>query len=605
MVKQTAEHAVSQAVINVLMRWLTRALPLMAWWPQYRLDDFRQDLVAGVVVLFITVPQVIAYAFLAGLPPETGLYASIMALLCYAAFGSCRTLAVGPTAILAMMTLESTSAFALPGTADYTLLAAKLAMLTGGILLVLRAVNFGAVISFLSHAVVTGFITAAAIVIITNQIPPILGLVPASETGIWAVVRHTFTRVGALNITAALIGLGAMFLLWFCRYHLANVLLKTGINLRWINSLVRSAPMYAVTISVLIVWLMSLSGNDSVAVVGVIPNQMPALAEVSLSLHDIQTLAPSAFLMAMVIFMESTSIGAAVASKRREKIEPNQELVGLGLANLGSSLVGGFPVAGSFARTIVNFSAGAVTPMASVVTCVLVIITLIWFAPLFYFLPKAVLAAIIVMSAIQLIDLHGIKKIFLFNRIDSVTFTLTFLAVLGLGVEAGILTGIAVSFVLLIRSSSKPHIAVVGRVGSTENFRNVLRHDVVTSPRVLALRIDESLYFVNTRYIETFLINEVAAHNEIKHVVLICTATNFIDTSGLEMLELLQDNLSEVGVTLHLAEVKGAVMDKLKETEFYANMQGQVYFTTDIAMKDLAGSVYNESSGEQNDHTND
>ncbi|MFT7126108.1 MAG: SulP family sulfate permease, partial [Candidatus Azotimanducaceae bacterium] len=550
--------------------------------------DFREDLVAGVVVLFITVPQVIAYAFLAGLPPETGLYAAIMALLCYAAFGSCRTLAVGPTAILAMMTLESTSAFAQPGTAEYALLAAKLAMLTGGILILLRIVNFGAVISFLSHAVVTGFITAAAILIIVNQIPPILGLVPASDTGIWAVIVYTFTHAGALNLAALLIALGAMLLLWFCRYHLASLLHKTPVNLRLINSLVRSAPMYAVMMSILIVWSMSLAGADGVAVVGVIPSQMPALAEVTLSLHDIETLAPSACLMAMVIFMESTSIGAAVASKRREKIEPNQELIGLGLANLGSSIVGGFPVAGSFARTIVNFSAGAVTPMASVVTCVLVIITLIWFAPLFYYLPKAVLAAIIVMSAVQLIDLPGIKKTFSFNRIDSVTFTLTFLAVLGLGVEAGILAGIAVSFVLLIRSSSKPHIAVVGRVGKTEHFRNVLRHDVLTSPRVLALRIDESLYFVNTRYIETFLFNEVAARKEIKHVVLICTATNFIDTSGLEMLELLQDNLAEVGVTLHLAEVKGVVMDKLKETDFYANMQGQVYFTTDIAMKDIA-----------------
>ncbi|MFT7255448.1 MAG: SulP family sulfate permease, partial [Candidatus Azotimanducaceae bacterium] len=447
------------------MRWLNRALPLMAWWPQYRLDDFREDLVAGVVVLFITVPQVIAYAFLAGLPPETGLYAAIMALLCYAAFGSCRTLAVGPTAILAMMTLESTSAFAQPGTAEYALLAAKLAMLTGGILILLRIVNFGAVISFLSHAVVTGFITAAAILIIVNQIPPILGLVPASDTGIWAVIVYTFTHAGALNLAALLIALGAMLLLWFCRYHLASLLHKTPVNLRLINSLVRSAPMYAVMMSILIVWSMSLAGADGVAVVGVIPSQMPALAEVTLSLHDIETLAPSACLMAMVIFMESTSIGAAVASKRREKIEPNQELIGLGLANLGSSIVGGFPVAGSFARTIVNFSAGAVTPMASVVTCVLVIITLIWFAPLFYYLPKAVLAAIIVMSAVQLIDLPGIKKTFSFNRIDSVTFTLTFLAVLGLGVEAGILAGIAVSFVLLIRSSSKPHIAVVGRVG--------------------------------------------------------------------------------------------------------------------------------------------
>ena len=292
----------------------------------------------------------------------------------------------------------------------------------------------------------------------------------------------------------------------------------------------------------------------------------------------------------MVIFMESTSIGAAVASKRREKIEPNQELVGLGLANVGSAMVGGFPVAGSFARTVVNFSSGAVTPVASLVTCLLVVVTLVWFAPWFYYLPKAVLSAIIVMSAIQLIDLHGIEKTFRLNRIDSVTFSGTFLAVLFLGVETGILAGIAISFILLIRSSSKPHIAVVGRVGNSETFRNVLRYEVQTSPQVLALRIDESIYFVNTRYIEMFLFNQIADSKAIKHVVLICSSANFIDTSGLEMLELVQENLAEVGVTLHLAEVKSPVMDKLKETEFYANMKGNIYLSTDIAMRDLAES---------------
>ena len=572
----------------LLKRWLTHLLPVMQWWPEYNGEAFRADLIAGIVVLFITVPQVIAYAFLAGLPAETGLYAAIMALLCYAAFGSCRTLAVGPTAILAIMSLESVSAFETPGTVEYTLLASKLAMVTGGVLVLLRIVNFGAVVSFLSHAVVTGFITAAAILIITNQIPSILGLSAPPGTAVVAVLQHVASGVDSLNLAAMSIAIGAMFLLWFCRHHLEALLQSTGIHARWIGSLVKSAPMYAVIISVAIVWSMGLIQSSGVSVVGVIPNQLPTWAQMDLSLEEIQQLLPSALLMSMVIFMESTSIGAAVASKRREKIEPNQELVGLGLANLGSAMVGGFPVAGSFARTIVNFSSGAVTPVASLVTCVLVVITLVWFAPWFYYLPKAVLSAIIVMSAIQLIDLHDIRKTFQFNRIDSVTFACTFLAVLVLGVETGILVGIAISFLLLIRSSSKPHIAVVGRVGNTETFRNVLRYEVETSPQVLALRVDESIYFVNTRYIEVFLFNKIADSPAIKHVILICSSANFIDTSGLEMLELLQDSLAEVGVTLHLAEVKGSVMDKLKETEFFANMKGNVYFSTDIALKDLA-----------------
>ncbi|MFN3236691.1 MAG: SulP family inorganic anion transporter [Pseudomonadales bacterium] len=286
--------------------------------------------------------------------------------------------------------------------------------------------------------------------------------------------------------------------------------------------------------------------------------------------------------------MESTSIGTAVAVKRREKINPNQELVGLGFANIGASLVGGFPVAGSFARSIVNYSAGAATQLASLVTAALVLVTLLGFGGFFYYLPKSILGAIIVLSAWQLIDWHAIRKTFAFNVADAVTFLFTFCCVLALGVESGILAGIAISFVLLIRSSSKPHIAEVGRWQGTEHFRNVLRHEVETAPHVLAIRIDESFYFVNSRYIETFVINRVADNPELKHVLLICTATNFIDTSGLEMLELLSESLQELGVTLHLAEVKGPVMDKLKETEFYAEMPGQVFFTTDIAMRELA-----------------
>lgn len=546
-------------------------------------------MIAGVVVLFITIPQVIAYAFLAGLPPETGLYASIAALLCYAAFGSSRTLAVGPTAILAMMTLEATSSYGIPGTEEYAQLAIKLGLVTGLVLIALRIVNFGAVINFLSHAVVTGFISAAAILIITNQLPAMLGTGTAPDSSMWGVLNHLVDSSGHVNLAVVLMAGGAFALLVFCRSYLEAILLKMGIHAHIANNLAKSAPMYAVVIGVIITAIYDLEITSHVPVVGSIPTDLPVLALVSITLEEIQTLFPSALLIAMVVFMESTSVGTAMASKKRQKIEPNQELVGLGLANIGASLAGGFPVAGSFARTVVNFSSGAVTPVASVITALLVIMTLVWFAPLFYYLPRAVLAAIIIISAWQLIDIPVIRRIFAFNFIDAVTFCCTFFAVLTLGVEMGILVGIAISFVLLIRSSSLPHIVIVGRIGESEHFRNVDRFETRTSPEVLAMRVDQSIYFVNTRFIENFMMKSVSDAPDVKHVVLICTATNFIDTSGLEMLEHLCDNLHEMGVTLHLAEVKSAVMDNLKHTDFSEHMRGNIYFTTDLAMKDLAG----------------
>ena len=573
------------------MQLLRRLFPIVDWLPGYRKRDFGPDVIAGLVVLFITIPQVIAYAFLAGLPAEAGLYAAILALFGYAVFGSSKILAVGPTAIIAMMTLEATSRLAVPGSEAYLLWAIKLGFVVGITLLVLRAINFGAVISFLSHAVVSGFITAAAILIIVNQVPALLGLGAPSATHVLTVVQHIGNEMINFNGVTLTFGAGAVILLWFCRSRLEEWLVRSGLSADWINRLTKSAPMYAVVISIVFVFFGSLDKEFDISVVGTIPATLPIVQFNGLSMKDIQLLAPSALLIAMVVFMESTSIGSAVASKRREKIEPNDELVGLGVANIGASLFGGFPVAGSFARTVVNHSSGAVTQVASLITAVLVVTTLVWFTPFFYYLPKCILSAIIVMSALQLIDIKSIRRTFAFNQTDAVTFTFTFLAVLGLGVESGILIGIAISFVLLIRNSSKPHIAVVGRWQGTEHFRNIMRHEVETLPNVLAVRVDESLYFVNTRYIETFLLNQVADSKDIEHILLICTATNFIDSSGLEMLELLSDNLEEVGVTLHLAEVKGPVMDKLKETTFYKRMKGEIFFTTDIAFRTLTKMI--------------
>ena len=571
---------------------IKRLVPVTDWLPRYQRSWLADDLVAGIVVLFITVPQAIAYAFLAGLPPQAGLYSVVFALVCYGAFGSSRALSVGPAAIISMMTLEAVSSLATPGTTEYAAIAMKLAFITGGVLLLLRIINFGAVISFLSHAVVSGFITAAATLIMFNQIPTLLGLPAADGTSLAAVTTHTVAVANEINLLSLGLAFIGIFILLMCRSPLTRFLQARGVSEAWVGALTRSAPMYVVILSVIYISLAE-QGN-ALPIVGAIPAGFPEWQALSFGLEEVRQLLPSALLIAMVVFMESTSIGTAVAVKRREKIEPNQELIGLGFANIGAALGGGFPVAGSFARTIVNFSAGAATQLAGFVTAGLVLVTLIGFGWFFYYLPKSILAVIIVLSAWQLIDWHGIRKTFAFNVADGVTFGFTFIAVLLLGVESGILIGVGISFVLLIRSSSKPHIAVVGRWQGSEHFRNVMRHDVETLPNVLALRIDESFYFVNSRYIETHVLNQVTGSPELEHVLLICTATNFIDSSGLEMLEMLSDSLDELGVTLHLAEVKGPVMDKLKETEFYSRMHGEVFFTTDIAMRTLAGS--NESN---------
>ena len=565
---------------------LKQIIPILQWLPNYQRGWLADDLIAGTIVLFITVPQAIAYAFLAGLPPQAGLYAAIFSLLCYSMFGSSRALAVGPTAIIAMMTLEAVSDLATPGTTQYSLVAAQLALLTGGVLLVLRVINFGAVISFLSHAVVSGFITAAATLIMFNQLPTLLGIQSANGTDLLSVASHLGHQVTNTNLQSLGLGLSSMLLLLLCREPLARLLRTRGLAEVWIGALTRSAPMYAVVLSVAYVFF---SGQDqALPIVGTIPAGVPEFHSFSFNQAELEQLLPSALLIAMVVFMESTSIGTAIAVKQRAKIIPNQELVGLGFANLGAALAGGFPVAGSFARTIVNFSAGAATQLAGIVTALLVLCALVGFGWFFYYLPKSILAAIILLSAWQLIDWQGIRQTFTFSAADAVTFVFTFIAVLVLGVESGILVGIGISFVLLIRSSSKPHIAIVGRWQGTEHFRSVTRHEVETLPNVLAVRIDESFYFVNSRYIETYLLNEITESPELEHVLLICTATNFIDSSGLEMLEMLADSLEELGVTLHLAEVKGPVMDKLKETDFFEHMRGEIFFTTDIAMRTLA-----------------
>ncbi|WP_027858888.1 SulP family inorganic anion transporter [Marinobacterium jannaschii] len=570
---------------------LLNRLPLSQWLQAYNRETFVSDLIAGVVVAIMLIPQGMAYAMLAGMPAEYGLYCAILPLLLYALLGSSRSLAVGPVAIASLMVASSLGQLQLQTSSEYIRYAVNLSLLCAGFLLLLRLLRLGDIVNFISHSVITGFTSAAAVVIAISQLRHILGLPRPPEGEFLPALTSMLQQLDQLNIASLLVGCGAIAVLWWSKKPLAKVLQEC----RWPQAisqpLSKAGPMFAVVAGTLVVWLGELDQSLAVSTVGLIPEGLPSISFGLIDPSTWQVLALPALLIALVGFLESVSVGTALASKRQERINPNQELLALGAANLGAAFSGTFAVAGGLGRSMVNHSAGAQTTIASLISALLVAVTLLWLTPLFYYLPKAVLGAIVIMAVLPLIDLSGIRKCWQFNKADALTLALTFTLVLVLGVELGILLGIGSSILLLIYRASQPHIAIVGRVGESEHFRNIARHQVSTLNDTLALRVDESLYFANTRYVESFILQQCAAAPHLRHVVLICSAVNFIDASALETLENLIIKLRNQQVRLHLAEVKGPVMDQLKNTELLQELApGQVFFTTDEAMRSLAAN---------------
>lgn len=572
------------------MHLLIEHLPLLGWLKGYQRETFVSDLMAGIIVAIMLIPQAMAYALLAGLPPEYGLYASILPLFIYSLFGSSRTLAVGPVAIASLMVSSSISSIAAQGSESYLNAAINLSLLVGLILLILRSLRLGAIVNFISHSVLSGFTSAAAIVIAVSQIKYLLGLDLPRASHVDKSLSDIFTHITESNTATLLLAVTAFFLLWYSKNRLCCQLQRAGMPEWLVQPICKAGPMFAVLFGSVAVWFFNLGQQYHVDTVGMIPQGLPTIQGIHIDLDLWQQLFVPALLIALIGFLESVSVGTALASKRKERIDPNKELVALGLANLGSAFSGTYPVAGGFGRSMVNHSAGAQTTIASLISATLVAITVAFFTPLFYYLPKAALGAIIIMAVLPLVDLKAFKNCWRFNKADALTLAATFILVLFAGVELGILAGITLSIVLLIYRSSQPHIAVVGRVKDTEHFRNINRHDVITEQSTLALRVDESLYFANTRFVEEFILKQCADKPEIRQVILICTAVNFIDASALETLEQLIHNLRDVGVTLHLSEVKGPVMDQLNSTPFVEQMgNGKIFFTTDEAMQELAG----------------
>ena len=562
-----------------------RYLPILRWRHGYRRDVLARDLLAAVIVTLMLVPQALAYALLAGLPPEVGLYASMLPLVLYALFGTSATLAVGPVAVASLMTASALSGIAAPGSAEYVAAALVLAALSGLVLVAMGLLRLGFLANFLSHPVISGFVTASGILIAASQLRHLLG-VEASGHDLVELVAALVAGLGEAHAITLAIGLGVWAYLLICRRHLKGGLTRLGLATTAADLVAKAAPVSAVIVTTLLAWGLGL-GERGVALVGEVPSGLPTLALPSLDPELWSMLLPAAVLISLVGFVESVSVAQTLAAKRRQRIDPNQELIAMGLANIGAGTSGGSPVSGGFSRSVVNFEAGAATPLAGAFTAVgIAVATLTLTAPL-AFLPKATLAATIIVAVGTLIDLPAIKRTWAYSRSDGAAMLATLALTLVHGVESGILVGVGLSLGLHLHRTSRPHSAVVGRVPGSEHFRNVRRHAVETDERLAILRIDESLYFANARYLEDTVMALAARQPGLAHIVLACQAVNVIDASALESLEAINARLRDAAVTLHLAEVKGPVMDRLAHTDFCRALTGRVYLSTYDAWRAL------------------
>ena len=552
-------------------------LPILDWAKTYNKETATADLVAAVIVTIMLIPQSLAYALLAGLPAEMGLYASILPLVAYAIFGTSRALAVGPVAVVSLMTAAAIGNLGLTDPTELALAAGTLALISGVILSVLGFLRLGFLANFLSHPVIAGFITASGVLIAASQLKHILGIDMHGHTLI-QLVQTMFAHLGETNLITLVIGASAVAFLFWVRKGLKPFLLSRGVPPKLADVLAKAGPVGAVVVTTLVTWIFGLA-NSGVRIVGDIPMGLPPLTAPSLSPALWSDLFLSALLISIIGFVESVSVAQTLAAKKRQRISPDQELIGLGTSNVASAISGGFPVTGGFSRSVVNFDAGSETPAAGAYTAVGIAIATLILTPLIFFLPKATLAATIIVAVLSLVDFSILKKAWGYSKVDFAAVFATIILTLGFGVELGVSAGVLISIGLHLYKTSRPHVAEVGLVPDKHHFRNIKRHKVQTQPHLITLRVDESLYFANARFLEDYVLGRVTCDEPIEDVVLMFPAVNEVDMSALETLEELNRRLSEMGIKMHLSEVKGPVMDRLQRSHFLDDLTGRVFLS--------------------------
>lgn len=551
----------------------------------YNRQIFRQDATAALIVSFLLVPQSLAYALLAGLPLQAGLYASILPAIAYALFGTSGVLAVGPVAITSLLTFSALSPLALPGSDEYLLLAIILALISGVCLILMSLLRMGFLANFLSHPVMSAFVSGAALMILLGQLKGITGI-PVQGAKLHDQLISFYQGLGSLHLKTLILGSFFLIFLYLARKYLASLLQNYGFTKTTAALGARMAPLVLLVLATLIIGLTGLD-QQGVKVVGQLPLGLPKLDWQAVELSTLTTLLPMAMMISLIGFAESVAIARAFAAKRRQQVNSNRELLGLGVANLVAGLSASLPVTGGLSRTVLNNDAGSLTPMASLLTGLLMGFIVLFLTGWLYYLPQAMLSAVIIIAVLSLVEWRQLPYLWRYSREDAWSWLVTLIGVLLLGLELGLMLGVLVSLAAWLAKNSRPHMAVVGLVPGTEHYRNVQRYKVELHPAILSLRIDESLMFANAQEVEQQILKEVTLHDKLRHVVLMGSGINHIDASGVEMLIQLNDLLNEQGIFLHLSEIKGPVLDKLKLVKFIENMSGQAFLTQHQAMQTL------------------
>jgi SulP family sulfate permease len=531
---------------------LKSILPVFDWLPNYQKQDFKGDFYAGITVGVMLIPQGMAYAMIAGIPPIYGLYAAFIPQIIYSFFGTSRQLSVAPVAMISLLIGAGISELAEVGSEEYIQMAILLAMMVGALQFLFGLFRMGFLVNFLSQPVISGYTSAAAIIIGLSQLKHLLGVNMPSSNLIHEIITGTALHISSTHFITLVIGLVGIVLIFL---------------IKRINKSL-PGPLLVMVLGIILVTILDL-GEQGVKIVGEVPSGLPSLGFPEISLEKLNTLFSLALIISLVGFMESISIAKAIQTKRRNyKVNANKELIGLGLANISGSLFSAFPVSGGFSRTAVNDQAGANTNISSWISAVVVGLTLLFFTSLFHNLPNTILAAIIMVAVFGLIDLQTPLFLYRTNRKDFIMLLVTFLATLIFGVQIGITTGVVLSIGLLIHRSVYPHLAELGKLPDTNYYRNLSRFpEAIERKDALVFRFDSELYFANINYFKERLEQMIERKGpDLKVIVLNAQSIYSIDSSAVRGLEEILNDCQSKGIAFYMTEVIGPVRDKLRLT---------------------------------------
>lgn len=542
---------------------IARYFPVIETIKNYNKSSFKGDLNAGIAVAIMLIPQGMAYAVLAGMPPVYGLYASTIPIFLYAVLGTSRQLAVGPVAMVSLLVIAGVGELAEVGSNRFIHLAILTALGVGVFQFLMGVLRMGFIVNFLSHPVLSGFTSAAAIIIGVSQIKNLIGIDLTQTTRVYEILAETFSRLGEVEPYTALIGIGSIVLI---------ILLR-----RWRKTF--PSALFVVILGTAVTAFFGLH-TAGVSIVGDVPKGLPSFEIPNLEFSDLKVLMPVILVISMVSYMESIAVAKAIANKKGYKVDANQELIALGGANIGGAFFQSFPTTGGFSRTAVNAQSGAQTTIASMITAVLIGFTVLFLTPLFYNLPNAVLAAIIMVAVAGLFDMKMITHLWKTDKRDLLMLMITFLATLFIGIEEGIVIGVIISLVMVIYASTKPHYAEVGRLGESNNFRNIKRYpEAKIEKEILIYRFDSSLYFANADHFRDTIEDKMSTRKEaLKVLILDASAINNIDSTGIHTLEKLINDLKIRNIEFFISGAIGPVRDKLKACGIIESMGKENFF---------------------------